>query len=159
MNWKEVESAFDWDGSWRDVYVFDVSLNDWQCLLDTLRSSNYTLRFQRELPSGVEEPVPEQVDVLFGGPEQPRPLLLTDVGGVALACHFFSSEEIEFDLDPREVSGQEQAEAVFDFMRRIGLALGKPVRLTPENLRQYVLIEYDPATDTLRKEHEFRGLL
>ena len=155
MEWERVESAFDWDGSWRDLYVLDASLDAWQRLLDFLKSGPYGLTFRRE----TVEPLPARASSAFGGPDDVRPLLHVDLGSVTLNCHFFAEDEVEFDLDPREVQSGAEAESVFEFMRGVGRALGKPVRLTPESMSDLTLIEYDPASDELRKVREFRGLL
>jgi hypothetical protein len=156
MKWEEVRSAFDWDGSWRDLYVLGTTRDDWQRLLDFLRSSGYALRFRH---GGDELPLPDNLSGYFSGESEWTTLLSVEVGGVTLNAHFFTPEEVEFDIDPREVQTSERAEVVFDFMRRVGRALGKPIRLTPENMSELVLFEYDPAADVLRKEHEFRALL
>ena len=156
MKWEEIQTAFDWDGSWRDLYVLDASRDDWHRILDALRSSGYAVRFWRDHDAG---PVPESVDGLFAGESEQGSLLSIVAGGVTVNAHFFQDDEVEFDIDPREVSTAERGEAVLALMRLIGRACDRPVRLTPENMSELVLIEYDPASDSLRKEHEFRGLL
>ena len=156
VEWEEIQTAFEWDGSWRDLYVLGASRDDWQRILDALRSSGYVLRFWRDHDA---QPVPESVDSLFVGESEQSSLLSTVVEGVTVNAHFFQDDEVEFDIDPREVSTVARAEAVFGLMRLIGQAVQKPVRLTPENMSELVLIGYDPASDSLRKEHEFRGLL
>ncbi|OZC01612.1 hypothetical protein [Rubricoccus marinus] len=155
MEWEKVQLAFEWDGSWRDIYVLDSSLDDWQRLLDFLRTSRYNLTFKR----ASVEPIPVHAAEAFGGPDDVRPLLQIDVDGIVVNSHFFAKEEIEFDLDPREVEVSADAEAVFEFMAGIGRALSKPVILTPENMSELALIAYDPATDELQKLREFGGLL
>ena len=155
MEWEKVQSAFEWDGSWRDIYVLDASLDDWQRLLDFLRTSRYNLTFSRVSV----EPLPAHAAEAFGGPDDVRPLLQIDVDGVVVNSHFFAEDEIEFDLDPREVEVSADAEAVFEFMGGVGRALGKPVILTPENMSELALVAYDPATDELQTLREFGGLL
>jgi len=77
--------------------------------------------------------------------EQPRPLLRFWVGDVELACHFFVTNEIEFDLDPRQV-GESQLRALMEFMARLGDLTGKPVALTPENGPHAQIFRYEPGT-------------
>jgi hypothetical protein len=55
-------------------------------------------------------------------------------GSVQLNCHFFCANEIEFDLDPREVHGQADLDALLSFMEMIAVATAKPVLMTPENM-------------------------
>jgi hypothetical protein len=42
---------------------------------------------------------------------------------VAIHCHFFGPDEIEFDVSPREVVGQTQLDGVCGFVRAIGRAV------------------------------------
>jgi hypothetical protein len=61
MNWTTVRHAFDYNGSWRDIYVFHTDLKLWQALLDFLREQRgYVLEYSRdgqsaELPTDVAE--------------------------------------------------------------------------------------------------------
>lgn len=38
VEWKAVAHEFEWDGSLRDIYVQQATLEDWQAVLDTIRS-------------------------------------------------------------------------------------------------------------------------
>lgn len=62
-------------------------------------------------------------------------------------CHFFTPDEIEFDIDPRAIDSQAQCERLVDFIRALGQAVGKAVLLTPENAPEYPYLRYDPLTD------------
>ena len=50
-----------------------------------------------------------------------------------IACHFFTPDEIELDLDPAEVSSQGAMDSVLRFMGCLGSCLGRDVTLTEEN--------------------------
>jgi hypothetical protein len=69
-----------------------------------------------------------------------------DIEGIFLNCHFFTEEEIEFDLDPGEVNGEEKLEQLFKFMQLIGALLQKEVILTPENMQEIAIFSYKPGT-------------
>lgn len=151
MDWKEAKSAFVRDGSLRDLYVLDTTVEDWRRLFDFVRSGTYDLRFRH---GDDWRPMPEDLDGFFAGQSEWTTLLAVDVDGVLVHAHFFETDQIELDVEPSEVQTPERAASLFAFMRGLGRALGKPVRLTPENCRDYILIEYDPASDRLRKEHD-----
>lgn len=148
LEWEESKTAFDWDGSWRDLYVFDTSAEDWQRLVGFVKESGQTYTLRRD---GEICPLPAHVSVLLRRDREAGFLLSIDVSGLWVNTHFFCAEQIELDIDPREVQSEERARALFEFMRGIGQALGKAVRLTPENLSDYVLFEYDPIGDTLQR--------
>lgn len=61
-------------------------------------------------------------------------------------CHFFVESEIEFDFDPRQVTGQDRLNAVFSFMQLIARACDKKAVLTPENARDATIFRVHPPT-------------
>jgi len=61
---------------------------------------------------------------------------------------FFVVDEIEFDVDPKEIVGQEEFDAVCEVVRVIGQALGKPVGVTDESAHSQVIMRYDVSTDS-----------
>lgn len=143
MNWNEYKSEFAWDGSWRDIYILNTDIQEWQTFVDFLRSSKYDYEFNGEL--GV---LPEDLSIIFNSDQIP-PTLTIKTDGVTLKCHFFTTHEIEFDLDPREVTNESKAKGIFKFMEDLGAALKLPVRMTPENLRTSPIFEYSPNTGTV----------
>ena len=152
MKWNEYKSAFTWDGSWRDLYILNTTLTDWQQLIDFLRASSYTLRFDHE----EDEPLPEHIAGLFGG--EILHLLSINLGGPILNCHFFTEEEIEFDLDPREFKSRQEGERLLAFMKGVGDRLGKAIRLTPENTQNIALVEYDPSRGRFSKPSDWHDV-
>ena len=81
---------------------------------------------------------------LFSGPDEPRALLVFYVGGIELACHFFTPSEIEFDFDPGGV-GEGELGCLLTFMADLGDLVGKVVVMTPENGRDEPMFKYDPS--------------
>jgi hypothetical protein len=149
VSWSDVRDDLEWDGSWRDIYVLGTSRQDWQALLDFLRTSGYEITFCR---AEGQAALPENVSHVFDLVKQiGRPLLQVEVGGVVLNCHFFTECEIEFDFDPREVQTDEEVKSLFAFMRRLSLALRKPVRMTPEGMCEVPLWEYFPDRDRFKR--------
>jgi hypothetical protein len=152
MKWEEVRSAFREDaGTWRDIYVLDSDLNDWQRFLDFLRSSDYSYQFDSKKGAML----PEKAKDLNADWEDWSPFLKIIIGELILNCLCFTDDEIEFYLDPIKVQSERDAEAIFKFMCDIGQALKKPVRLTPEGGRRFALIEYSPKTDLIEKKSDY----
>lgn len=135
------EDLFAWDGSLIDIYVLDTTLGDWQCLLDFLLASPYDLRYSRD---GAAEPLPDRVEAIFAQRSVANVSLSIDESQLSLNCHFFTSDEIEFDLDPRAIDGQPRLDRMLDFMRALGSTLGKEAILTPENFQEHPLCRFDP---------------
>src|ERR1700755_1575313 len=102
MGWQDYKKAFEFDGSWRYIYITETELKDWKTVLEFLAEGRYPVRY---LVNEVETPLNTNAWQLFQDKKESKmPLLWIDVSGVMLACHFFDQNEIEFDLDPREVT-------------------------------------------------------
>jgi hypothetical protein len=127
----------------RDIHVLNTKIEDWQKFIDFLQESKYSYSID-----GTIHVLPEDISDVFTDVNI-RPLLTLKVGGVNIKCHFFTSDEIELDFDPREVSDEYKAKTVFEFMKAVGSALGLPVRMTPENLEERPIFEYSPETGNI----------
>ncbi|RTR26584.1 hypothetical protein EKG37_21180 [Robertmurraya yapensis] len=67
-----------------------------------------------------------------------------NINGVLINCHFFSVDEIEFNIDPKEVKSKYEANAVFEFMKNLSKILDKESILTGENSPEYPLVTVNP---------------
>jgi hypothetical protein len=137
---------FEADGSLRDIYVLDASLEDWRPVLGLLEQGPYEARLVRTGSQGMAQPLPRDPGSLFTGEQQY--LLRFTVGGVQLACHFFTPDEVEFDFLPNGVS-EASVRELLRFMARVGDLTGKRVVMTPENVREHPIYAYDPATQRM----------
>jgi hypothetical protein len=130
--WINLEAAFKFDGSWRDVYVLDTTRDDWLRVIAMIEQAGYPLSFEGSL---LGSRFPEDLASLFPhGAESLTTTLSFDVGSIRMNCHFFVEDNIEFDLDPRQVVGESEFRALLYFMAKLSQACGKPALLAPENL-------------------------
>jgi hypothetical protein len=148
LRWSEVRE--DWeDGSnvLRDIYVLSTTEDDWQRVLDLVRASGWPSSYtEGDNPA----PLPTKVGEIFERTSGLSVLLrIWPTEGVAIHCHFFVPDEIEFDVSPREVTGQTQLDAVCGFVRAIGKALDKPVLVTWESTPSEPIMRYQPGTDAI----------
>jgi len=147
MKWEDYKTEFECDDGLRDIYVLETSVSDWQILVDFFRSGVY----EYSCSIGGEEAVlPISVKEMFDGEYEFRPLLAVKAGAVILNCHFFIEEEIEFDLDPCEITNEFHAEQVFAFMRQVGQVLNKEVILTPESYQSYIIFKFSPSIGQIK---------
>ncbi|AZO47963.1 MAG: hypothetical protein EOS58_18635 [Mesorhizobium sp.] len=144
MKWEQVASDFAWDGSWRDIYVLNTSEADWQRVWDILREWSPPANFS---VSGNIESMLLGVEAALES--ETASLLSFYVGPIQLACHFFSTVEIEFDFDPRQVSGIPEVEQLEGFMRLLGDAIEKQVILTQENDQEAIIARYSPDLESV----------
>jgi hypothetical protein len=143
MKWEDYRVEFEFDGSWRDIYVIDTKISHWQLLIDFLNSNIYAYSCTID---GKKSKLPSSAKDVFDADFEYKPQLRVIVGSAILNCHFFTDEEIEFDLDPRSIQSEQQAEQIFTFMRQIGGILNKEVILTPENLRESPIFKFEPSS-------------
>lgn len=59
----------------------------------------------------------------------------------------YSLNEIDFDVDLRELQGQERLDVLCGFLHAIGRRLHKPVVMKPEGDADYAILGYDVAMD------------
>ena len=146
LEWSVVGEAFASDGALRDVYVHDATLADWAIAYDYVRTTYPKLEFTI---NGKPKVLPATAAEIFPIWKQAAPLLNFDVGGIDFACHFFTEDEIEFDLRPEEVTGPERLASLVAFLGRLAAVLRKPALLTMENMREVVFLQADPVSGTV----------
>jgi hypothetical protein len=139
--WEAVRDVFAVDGGLRDIYVFDTGMDDWQRMLEQLDAAGYQLRSFRD---GQPTELPTNAAEEFSDRNECSRMLSVFFDGVQANSHFFSPEEIEFDLDPREIRAQEQLDAIIRFMHFLANTTEKESVLTPENGRANVVFRVRP---------------
>ncbi|MFF2878363.1 hypothetical protein ACFVR2_18790 [Gottfriedia sp. NPDC057991] len=130
-----LDKVFFKDGSFRDIYVLNVNLTEWQKCLDWIRTSTMDIVFYKD----GEVTVYEETDVAYFLKDYGK-LMAIHINGVQINCHFWSEDQIEFDVEPKEVKSITQAIGVFDFMRNLSKILGKESILTWENMPDWRLV-------------------
>ena len=137
------EPAFHTDGSLRDVYVPGTSEADWNVFL------NHAAAWEcAYFVDGVAREVPKSAALVFDGTDTAK-LLKILLDGASVNCHFFCLEEIELDVDPKEITTEAAFDALVEYLLGLGRALGKRLVLTEENSPSSVWLAYDPDKDAL----------
>lgn len=142
LPWKDLRRAFEFDGSLRDIVIADADLTLWQQAVDHVRGLGRAGPIQDD--EG-RTPLPHAVEEIFRLAAQGDARLSVDLGGIRINCFFFTDDEIEFDLDPREVASEQDAKRVLGFMRGLAEATSRQVDLRDEShLARW--LTFDPAT-------------
>ena len=145
--WTDVGWCFDPDGSLPDVLVPDTSAADWQALLDLVATAS---DWKSEYHEGdAVLPLPRAETVLSRPADAECPALhVRPAPGVLMIFRFHSAEEIDFDVDPRELQGQERLDVFCGFVRAVGRCLRKPVLMYPEGgYERPPLLGFDVGAD------------
>lgn len=145
--WEDVQCFFDIDlmGSLPDVHVPGASVEDWQAVVDLVRSSGW--RYEYLVGESVL-PLPAAEVVLSRGADADMPdLRVWPAPGLLAIFRFLDPTEIDFDIDLRELQGQGRLDLLCDFFTTIGRRLGKPVLMTAEGDYNHPVLGYDVAAD------------
>lgn len=141
LPWEQCrEHYFDVDGSLRDLYVLNTTRREWQAFIDYLQTLPVPVTHKID---GELHPLPADAGEILTLLPETLLLLSIDLHGMIINGYFYE-QEIELDLDPREVTSETQFAILLDFMRDIARAVGQPIRLTDENNSHFPLIEVFP---------------
>jgi len=146
VDWYSCKHEFVWDGSVRDVYVFNTTEHDYDLFLDALEQWEYRLDFTID---GDPALLPNGAWRLFDMQPEASPMLELHVGSVRVRCHFFCSSEMELDVDPRDIQSQADLNNLTNFIVRLGKIVDKNVYFSPENAAETPIFEYHAAEDAL----------
>lgn len=122
----DVPNLWNRDGSLRDIYFTDTGLEHWEKFLLSIQEFQYQYSFDGNAQEILS------IEAIFSNREGHH-ILSIYIGGVTVNCHFFVVEEIELDIDPREVKGQLEHEAILKFIETLAMAIDRPASLAPEN--------------------------
>jgi len=145
--WDDVSSFFDPDAmeSLPDVRVPDVSVEGWQAVLDLVAEKGWKCEY---LEGATVLAVPRAEAVLSRpvGAECPT-LRVWPTADVLAVFRFLDDEVVDFDVDLRELQGQERLDVLCGFLREIGRRLGRPVLMDGEGACGRPILGFDVESD------------
>ncbi|MEU5138151.1 hypothetical protein [Streptomyces californicus] len=145
--WDDVKCFFDPDlmGPLPDVRVPGASVENWQTVLDLVAEKGWKCQYsegERVLP------VPRAEAVLSRPADAECPdLRVWPTADVLAIFRFHAADEVDFDIDLRELQGQERLDVFCDFLREIGRRLSKPVLMDPEGDDGHPVVGFDVEAD------------
>lgn len=145
--WDDVQDFFDPDlmGALPEMSVEDASVEDWQAVFDLVRLRGWTWEYS---VGGVVGPLPPAAEVLSRPADaETVDLRVWPVPGVLVIFRPMSADEIDFDVDLRELQGQAGVDTLCGFLAAIGRWLGKPVVMTAEGDYGNPVLGFVPAAD------------
>jgi hypothetical protein len=142
--WDDVSCFFDPAamGSLPDVRVPNASVEDWQAVLDLVAEKGWKCQYAE---GGTVLPVPRAQGVLSRPADAECPVWPS--ADVLAIFRFHADDEVDFDVDLRELQGQERLDVFCGFLREIGRRLGKPVLMDPEGDYGHPVLGFDTEAD------------
>ncbi|MFF9055755.1 hypothetical protein ACF09Z_31935 [Streptomyces erythrochromogenes] len=145
--WDDVRCFFDPDlmGALPDLRVPDASVKDWQAVLDLVGARGWQCRYSE---GEAVLPVPRAESVLSRPADaECADLRVWPIAEVLAIFRFKDDEVIDFDVDLRELQGQERLDVFCGFLREIGRCSGKPVLMDPEGDYGHPVLGFDVEAD------------
>ncbi|MET9874754.1 hypothetical protein ABZZ36_09030 [Actinacidiphila glaucinigra] len=145
--WDDVSAFFDPDsmGSLPDVRVPDVSVEGWQAVLDLVAEKGWKCQYSE---GETVLPVPRAEVVLSRPVDAECPnLRVWPTADVLAIFRFLDDEVVGFDVDLRELQGQERLDVLCGFLGEIGRRLGRPVLMEGEGAYGHPILGFDVESD------------
>ncbi|WP_412538553.1 hypothetical protein R8Z50_22190 [Longispora sp. K20-0274] len=145
--WSDVKDWFDpgTNGALPDVCVSGTSVADWQAVLDLVRARGWACEYS---VGGEVVALPDRAEDMLDRPGGLCvDLKVWPARGVLMIFRLYSPESVDFDVDLRELQGQQRLDVFCGFLRTIGQALGKSVVMTPEASPDFPVLGYDVVAD------------
>ncbi|MFJ2770941.1 hypothetical protein [Streptomyces sp. NPDC087300] len=147
--WDDVRDFFDPDvmGALPDVSVAGASVADWQAVFDLVRTSGWPWEY---LEGGIAGRLPPAAEVLARPADAETVVLrVWPAPEVLMIFRPTSPDEVDFDIDLRELQGQHGVDLLCAFLAAVGRRLDKPVMMTAEGNYGQPVLGFDPATDSV----------
>lgn len=149
LSWEDAKGLFDLgtEGYLPDVWITGTTVEDWQAVIDLIAASGWRSEYSE---GGVVTPQPRAQEVLSRPADaECADLRVWPAPDVLAIFRFRSADEIGFDVDLRELQGQERLDVLCGFLRAIGRRLRKPVVMTPEGDtdRNHPVLRFDVDSD------------
>ncbi|MDA2809808.1 hypothetical protein O4J56_04075 [Nocardiopsis sp. RSe5-2] len=145
--WEGVEDLFDGEtaGPLPDLRVPGATADGWQALLELVVERGWRHRYAED---GSAAPLPSARTALARRTAARWPeLRVWPAEGLLAVFRFESEEDVDFDIDVREIRGQESLDALCGFLGAIGRRLRRPVLMAPEGGGAAPVLRFDPAAD------------
>ncbi|WP_406825075.1 hypothetical protein [Pedobacter sp. KACC 23697] len=121
------------DGSLRDIYVKDTSMEDWEKWIDLI-NTGYKVKFYNGLSGEIESQIDKSmVFDYWNGKTDLLSNVTIHLKDILVKCYFFGGDEIENDITPSEINSIEDHNRLVDYLKDVSACLDKEVMLTPEN--------------------------
>mgnify|MGYP003576451900 CR=1 FL=1 len=133
---KQISDLWQVDGSLRDVYAKQMTMDRWEAFL------SLALRVEYRYTSDGEPATAPDARTIFGDRNHSHLLTLL-IAGAQINCHFFTESELELDIDPGEVLAANAHAAVLRFLETVGAAIQLPLSITPENFQSSPYLSYE----------------
>ena len=143
MEWGYINgSVYFKDGSLRDIYVFNTTVEDWEKWIRFV-NDNYPIAFYDRRDSSEYSKIDFiKVSECWNGENEEGVYASINVEGIKIMCYFNGEDEIENDFTPSDVKNVTDHNNLMQYLTNVSKALNKPVLVTKEMQEDEVLISF-----------------
>lgn len=153
MNWADLKrKIYDWDGSWRDIYVLQANRTDWKIWIDYVNRNYHIGWFNGKTNKDENQIDFDVIEEFWSGNHDLCSTAHIFIDKIQINAHFFDSTEIENDIDPREFNSMDDHDKLIKYMSDLSKLLNKEVILTPENEHETMLFKINKGTIEFGKD-------
>jgi hypothetical protein len=132
-----------------DAYITGTNVSDWEILIEYLEAQASPVQyFNGNDP--IERPGDLESVLTAVSSFAPGYSMAIDLGGDVIRSFFFDVAEVDFNFrvrNPGEPLGAEILERFLAFLQDVANVLKRPVEVTPEGIRDEVLVQVHPEPD------------
>jgi hypothetical protein len=143
LQWSDVRKAFVVEGSLRDIVIDPAGGGVWQGAIEYVatieREGRATTSWE---PSTISDASAALALVATGSLVS----LTVTIDGLLIKSFLHDPDELEFDVDPREVTTPGSAVVLLGFMAGVARAVGRPIHLTPESAHDNPWLTFEPTS-------------
>ena len=121
------------DGSFRDIFVLDTELKDWEKWIDFV-NTNYEVEFYNGIAEKTE--IKFNKNIAIGYLNKKNDLSINasiKLNGIIIKCYFFCIDEIDNDIMPKEINSMSDHNILIDYFNNVSALLNKKIILTDGN--------------------------
>ncbi|MBP3966541.1 protein export chaperone secb [Paenibacillus lignilyticus] len=135
------------DGSLRDIYILQTHYTDWDFLMDYFKSNpDFEIFIFRD---GEEVHDRLSIKEILNLKNDFSMSINIVYKGISISGYFYETDNIEFDISPREIVSLKEVDKVIEFMKEIAKFTNKEVILTPEMDMKEVYIRILSTGETI----------
>lgn len=147
MNDEVISKYFYQDGSFRDIYILQSHLFDWDLLFGFF-NSNPKFEFII-IKDGEEVQEKLSIECIKNLKKDYSMSIQIEYNGISILGYFLETDYIEFDITPKEIVSLEEVHKVIEFMKEVSKFTKKVVILTPEMDMNEEYIRVLPTGETI----------
>jgi hypothetical protein len=136
VSWKDLkENVYFLDGSLRDIYVRNITIESWRRWAEFV-NSNYRVEFEVYGSSQTSPLSAIDIEVVkqkWDGLEEESANATIYLGSIQLKSYFFTNDELDNDLTPKEFTSIEDHKALISYLSKISKLLEREVLITEED--------------------------